>query len=463
MTMTRIYIIYICKYYNRMSKFLFYGCWNNINCDKEYVYRDLVLSYIKKKEKGLSTFFIAGDNWYSTKILDKEHITTQYYLLSILKTGYDKIYSLNKTIHVAAGNHDEETDGEKPPKRIKDRCMIKTQKKYIDTLNERDMKEDERDMKEDEKDMQDSDEMTSSSFIESDLKGFQPTLEALEEIKNIDIHNKTINLYVDDIGIVNNEKYIVIIINTNKLNIDDYMNDIKRTFQEISDSNATGKQIFVMGHVPLFPIKDDKIKKKKGEDSLFGKGNMLFDLLAKYKYIYMCADSHYFSIMEISKNDKTVIQITCGTGGADPDINTEHHNVPINIEHVQEQEKYNIEYYLLNSYGYSIIRIYKHKIIIIYKKIINANKDSDVSSNKDGNAYFYSILRDNGNIKFEKLSSIKKVFSDEKFLQYKHDKDLTCKYINQQLLKIEDNVVTSSKDKETFCYKKIKDKKIKDK
>ena len=61
-----------------MSKFLFYGCWNNIDCEKEYVYRDLVLSYIKKKEKGLSTFFIAGDNWYSTKFLDKEtNVTTK--------------------------------------------------------------------------------------------------------------------------------------------------------------------------------------------------------------------------------------------------------------------------------------------------------------------------------------------------------------------------------------------------
>ena len=42
-----------------MSKFLFYGCWNNINCEKEYIYRDLVLNYINKKEKKISTFFIA--------------------------------------------------------------------------------------------------------------------------------------------------------------------------------------------------------------------------------------------------------------------------------------------------------------------------------------------------------------------------------------------------------------------
>ena len=456
--MTRIYIIYICKYYNRMSKFLFYGCWNNIDCGKEYVYRDLVLSYIKKKEKGLSAFYIAGDNWYSTKLLDKENITTQYYLLSILKTGYDKIYSLNKTIHVAAGNHDEETDGEKPPKRIKDRCMIKTQKKYIDTLN--DTQDVSLNYSKDsiayDKYMQDSDEMTSSSFINSDLKGFQTTLEELDEIKSIDIHNKTINLYVDDIGIVNNEKYIVIIINTNKLNNDDYMEEMRRIFKEISDSNTEYKQIFVMGHVPLFPIKDDKIK-KKGEDPLFGKCNMLFDLLAEYKYIYMCADSHYFSVMDISKNDKTVIQITSGTGGADPDINTEQYEVPTNIK----QNEYNIKYYLLNSYGYSIIRIYKHKIIIIYKKIINANNGSDVSSG-GGNAYIYSIQRNNSNIKFEKSSSIKQVFSDKKIEQYKSDKHLTCTYINQQMSKIEENVVTS-KDKQTFCYKKRKDKKIKDK
>ena len=451
--MTRIYIIYIYKYYNRMSKFLFYGCWNNIDCEKEYVYRDLVLSYIKKKEKALSTFFIAGDNWYSTKLLDKENITTQYYLLSILKTGYDKIYSLNKTIHVAAGNHDEETDGEKPPKHIKDRCMIKTQKKYIDTLNEK--KDVSLNYSKDsiayDKYMQDSDEMTSSSFIESDFKGFQTTLEELEEIKNIDIHDKKINLYVDDIGVVNYEKYIVIIINTNKLNNDDYINDIKHIFQETSDSNTEYKQIFVMGHVPLFPIKKDKIK-KKDKDPLFGKGDMLFDLLAKYKYIYMCADSHYFSIMEISKNDKTVIQITSGTGGADPDINTEKYDDTMNIK----QNKYNIKNYLLNSYGYSIIRIYKNKIIIIYKKIINANNGSDVYS-EGGNTYLYSIQRDNGNVKFEKSSSIKRVFSDKKFEQYKSDKHLTCNHINQQMSKIVDNVVTSE-DKKTFCYKKIKDK-----
>jgi|SaaInlV_125m_DNA_1040241.scaffolds.fasta_scaffold01343_11 hypothetical protein len=437
-----------------MSKFLFYGCWNNIDCDKEYVYRDLVLNYVKKKEKGLSTFFIAGDNWYSTKLLDKENITTQYYLLSILKTGYDKIYSLNKTIHVAAGNHDEETDGEKPPKRIKDRCMIKTQKKYIDTLNEtKDVSLNySKDLITYDKYIQDSDEMTSSSFIESDLKGFQTTLEELEEIKNIDIHDKTINLYVDDIGIVNYEKYIVIIINTNKLNNDDYINDIERIFQETSDSNTEYKQIFVMGHVPLFPIKKDKIK-KKDKDPLFGKGDMLFDLLAAYKYIYMCADSHYFSIMEISKNDKAVIQITSGTGGADPDINTEKYEDTMNIK----QNEYNIKYYLLNSYGYSIIRIYKHKIIIIYKKIINAIAGSDTSSNSDGNIFIYSIQRDNGNIKFENTTSIKQVFSDKKFEQYKSDKYLTCNHINKHISTIEDNVVTS-KDKKTFCYKKIKDK-----
>lgn len=446
-----------------MSKFLFYGCWNNIDCDKEYVYRDLILSYINKKEKGLSTFFIAGDNWYSTKLLDTNKITTQYYLLSILKTGYDKIYSLNKTIHVAAGNHDEEEDGEISPINIKDRCMIKTQKKYIDTLNEsnnvRLNKSNDvslnysKDPMSYDKYLQSSDETTSSSFINSDFKGFQTTLEELNEIKNIDIHDKTINIYVDDIGIVKYKKYIVIIINTNKLNNEDYINNIETKFKEISDENKEdNKQIFVMGHVPLFPIKKDKIK-KKNKDPLFEKGDRLFDLLATYKYIYICADSHYFSIMDIKKEGKTVIQITSGTGGADPDINTEKYDDTMNIK----INKYDINYYLLNSYGYSTIGIYKKKIIIIYKKILNANNSDDKISNKGGNVYIYSIQRDNGNIKFEKTESINKVFSDEKLKQYKHDKNLTCNYINNQMLTIQDNVVTSN-DKKTFCYKKVKDK-----
>jgi hypothetical protein len=432
-----------------MSKFLFYGCWNNINCEKEYIYRDLVLNYIHKKEKKISTFFIAGDNWYSTKVTKVNESTTnliQYYLLSILKTGYDKLYQLNKTIHIAAGNHDEHNDGNGEP--LKSRCMIKTQKKYIDKLNEKIFdssvsKSYDKLLPTYSKFISSNDELSSTLFVNNDMDGFNPTLEELSELQKLDIHDNIMNIYVDEIGIVNNEKYIVIIINTNKLNYPNYLRAIQYKFKYVNRIKAH-KQVFVMGHVPLFALKKNKIKDK---NELFGKRDNLFHLLSDFNYIYLCADAHYFSIMKINKGKKKVLQVTTGSGGADPDINLEFHDIKKYIEF----DGYNIEYFLLNSYGYSTIRIYKYKIVIIYKQVFLVD-DSDMS----GNTYIYSIKRGNdGDVTFEKHSKIKKQLSQLAFKKYKYDKSLTCEHISRQIENIEDNVVTSQ-DKTKYCFKKNK-------
>jgi hypothetical protein len=47
------------------TEFLFYGCWNRIDCESThtiYRYRDIVLDYIDKSEKTIKDFYIAGDN-----------------------------------------------------------------------------------------------------------------------------------------------------------------------------------------------------------------------------------------------------------------------------------------------------------------------------------------------------------------------------------------------------------------
>lgn len=435
-----------------MSKFLFYGCWNNINCEKEYIYRDLVLNHINKKEKKISTFFIAGDNWYSTKVTKVSESATnliQYYLLSILKTGYDKLYQLNKTIHIAVGNHDEHDDGNSEP--LKARCMIKTQKKYIDKLNEKVFdssvsKSYDKSLPKYSKFISSNDDLSSTLFVNNDMDGFNPTLEELSELQKLDIHDNIMNIYVDEIGIVNNEKYIVIIINTNKLNDPNYLRAIQYKFKYVKRIKEH-KQVFVMGHIPLFAIKKNKIKDK---NELFGKRDNLFNLLSDFNYIYLCADAHYFSIMEIKKGIKKVIQVTTGSGGADPDINDEFHDIKKNIKY----DGYNIEYFLLNSYGYSTIRIYKYKIVIIYKQVFLVD-DPDMS----GNTYIFSIHRgsdsDVSDVTFEKQSKIKKQLSKLAFEKYKYDKGLTCGYISEKIQSIEDNVVTSQ-DKTKYCFKKNK-------
>lgn len=443
-----------------MSKFLFYGCWNNVNCEKEYIYRDLVLNYINKNEKKISTFFVAGDNWYSTKVPEVNEGTTNfinYYLLSILRTGYYKLYQLNKTIHIAVGNHDEDDDGDRAP--LKKRCMIKTQKKYIDELNEKDKKDKEIDSsvsksydKSYSKIISPEDDTSHGLFVKTDKLGFKPTLYELSKMRNLDIRDNIMNIYVDGIGIVNNKNYIVIIINTNKLNDPNYLRAIHYKFKYVNRIKQH-KQVFVMGHVPLFAVKKDSIKNK---DELFGKRDNLFKLLSYFNYIYICADAHYFSIMEIKKSGNKVIQITSGTGGAYPDINKEYYNKKNNIIY----HGYNIKYFLLNSYGYSIISIYKCKIKIIYKQVFLVN-DSDMRSN--GNKYIYFMEMNNGSdgyvtyndVEFRKNSKIKKKLSKYKLESIKNDKEETCKHIRNQKENIKNNVVTSE-DNTKYCFKKIK-------
>ena len=81
-----------------------------------------------------------NDNMKKAK--DKDKAKLQYYLTSILMTGYDKLYNLKKELHIAVGNHDEADDEDTSEedsraKHLKHRCMIKTQRKYIDELNDK--------------------------------------------------------------------------------------------------------------------------------------------------------------------------------------------------------------------------------------------------------------------------------------------------------------------------------------
>ena len=105
--------IYICnngiENSSEYSKFIFFGCWNNINCNSEYIYRDIVLDYINDNETDVNQVYIAGDNWYTNikKIKDKEY---KLYITDILRTGYDKLYRMNKEIYIAVGNHDVDRD-----------------------------------------------------------------------------------------------------------------------------------------------------------------------------------------------------------------------------------------------------------------------------------------------------------------------------------------------------------------
>ena len=344
------------------SKFIFFGCWNNINCKNEYIYRNIVLDNIDKNETDIKHIYLAGDNWYSNKKkINKKDF--KLYFTEILRTGYEKLYGMSKEIYIAVGNHDVVSDTTEDI--LKKECSINTQKYYLQQIKE------------------------AEKVISV------PTLELLrdkrEELKEDRLcTDNGIYIYVDNIGVRYNKDNIIIIINTNKL-YDilqegyQYLEDVRRKIEEVkgeqrtrrSGGNGSGssEQIFVMGHIPLFSFKKDKIamhdidKKKLEYRGLIAK---LYDILVDNNIIYLCADTHNFSIMKIEHKGKVLHQITAGTGGADPDLITGEF---IKKPTIVSDNEYTITAYALNSYGYVRIEILGEHINVSYKQIITSKKE----------------------------------------------------------------------------------------
>ena len=386
------------------SKFIFFGCWNNINCDSEFMYRDIVLDYITKNESDVKQLYIAGDNWYTNKkIINEKEL--KLYITEVLRTGYDKLYRMDKDIYIAVGNHDIDsnisvskklvspsspgsssglqipqssqsasspgsTSSQQSPKAIEKRkelrkdCNINTQKYYLKQIKE------------------------GTPFE-------NPTLELLQEIKDTELSEAAlckqgIYIFVENIGVCYNKDSIIIIINTNKFDDFDegmqYLSEIENVIMEVNGSKSS-KQIFVMGHIPLFTNKKNKlsIQEINKKDLRFRQIiYRLFDILTQYKIIYLCADTHNFSIMKITHNDKVLIQITAGTGGADPDLIDETPKTPItekfkDIVKDENDKEYDITAYSVNSYGYASINIVAGNIDVCYTQVIKAPLPKELS------------------------------------------------------------------------------------
>lgn len=54
--------------FDHSNNFIFFGCWNNINCSKKekILNRNVVLALLKKLYSN-RPIILAGDNWYSHK------------------------------------------------------------------------------------------------------------------------------------------------------------------------------------------------------------------------------------------------------------------------------------------------------------------------------------------------------------------------------------------------------------
>jgi hypothetical protein len=448
------------KAIRKYSSFIFFGCWNNVNCKKEYVYRDIVLDYIQDNEKAVMQLYIAGDNWYAN-IKEINGKNYKVYLTDILRRGYDKLYSMKKEIYIAVGNHDEDKNAEITNSKLEKDCNINTQKYYLRKI--KDLKTERAGR-------------TTDTIIE-------PTLESLEieakEGKLTDSYlcKNGVYIYVEDIGVRYNKGNIVIIINTNKFDDYDeglvYLERIRTFIEYVVDvrnsngggSGGSGEQIFVMGHIPLFNFKKDKIniqdidkKKHKFREIIVG----LFDMFVENNIIYICADTHNFSIMRIkcdNSDAKVLIQITAGSGGADPDLLTTEYATTSTKRMITEKEgfagyNFEIEAYALNSYGYATVSTGTiNSITVCYKQIIKDNEDTADTAATNITEITYKIDKET------KTISEVKATKPEATINIHRNTDEVC----NRIVKQEHGYITSLNNKTACFTKKIVNKDKKDK
>jgi len=534
------------------NTFLFFGCWNNINCNNKYLYRDIILYTIKEFELYTDKVFIAGDNWYNfivdnnevlKKIITNDESNLEamdakdltHYVTPILISGYYSLYNMNKDIYLCVGNHDESQDNQDKIDGLelpsnKD-CMITTQKFYNAKIKNTEYRNFNKFNYNNDKENNPIFKFINS--VSTDDYANELNLENLndkytEELKKQDINDpnfnsKEIMLYSgDDVEIKSFDNYIILIINTNNFTNDNYISIIKNKLQEtlrnelnnyytkleeepdfvdnlsqfpgdmtIKDIiNIIKKQVFVMGHFPLFYLKPDK----KGNDT-FTKNleitNETFEefykLLADYNCIYLCADCHNFNIMKITKNDDIVIQIMSGTGGANPDIikevvGDEEENIILSgsaTYDIVNQDgafvsKYDIEYNTINSYGYCKIILNKTndkniKTNVVYNQLVKAEqKEGEIDDNTIHYIKYYHIIEDNNVIFYKKQEDIAPLILKEGFIKEiaetsQYNKNIYCKadYITMNHV-IKSKSINKSTNHPKICFnKKYKNKKNK--
>lgn len=361
---------YLSNYRNRIiNSFLFFGCWNNIDCSSKYatitpIYRDILIKTIKKEPEKL--LIIAGDNWYSQEYIYDNNVY-KYYPFSTLTSGYSLLLNnSNKEFDIILGNHDENNDNLVNSENmfLKKDCMLKIQKYVIEKIAKHDP-------------------IYKIPSLE-DLK--YTTIDNIN-IKNINLLtcidrpilkelSKGVYVFYINTNLFDNYTYKKKSINTNNITMRymlsyvTYMSKILKVFKP--------KLLFVVGHNPLIAYKKKSYHKlRRIYDDENGGGahimKILISELNKYKTIYLCADIHNFNIALLNKNLGTVIS---GTGGGSPDIESNEGKLD-NVLLSPHDDIFNIsDHYIYNAYGYTKIKYDKnYNVYVTYKQLFNANKD----------------------------------------------------------------------------------------
>lgn len=368
------------------TNFIFFGCWNNINCSKneKTLNRNVVLALLKKLYSNMP-IVLAGDNWYSHKIklpksLQAPNASTsedtkigkfKFYPLYVLETGYEKLFEISKKVDIVLGNHDINPD------KLNDfyalnqcdqlGCMVKVQ---TDTI--------------------------------SKILGHRGHRSSIKNIQNIYQYND-VKLYVCKPHIEEKSKGIFFLyLNTNIFDAKDVSSI--NTYRDLVIRELIGKKIkllFIVGHHPFFGLKKKKQKKtddrstpeveyiiNKVADLYFKEKddkvkvdaiNRFLNIFTKYKSIYLCADIHNFQICKLSNN---LCMVICGSGGASRDLLGDYadNKDPIPLECKLNDNIEVTDMYVHDAYGFSKITYSNsgNKVDITYYKFVNTNIEYNI-------------------------------------------------------------------------------------
>lgn len=365
------------------TSFIFFGCWNNINCSRKEktLNRNVVLELLKQLYSNMP-IVLAGDNWYSQKIKlpkspqfanastseNKKIEKFKFYPLYVLETGYKKLFEISKKVDIVLGNHDINPDKINNFHDLNQcdqlGCMVKVQ---TDTISKM-------------------------------LLGHSSNTES---IQNIYQYND-VKLYVCKPHIEEKSKGIFFLyLNTNIFEAKD-VSSID-TYRNLVIRELIGKKIkllFIVGHHPFFGLKKKKKKadgkstpeeefiinkvadlyfKDKVDEAKINAINMFLNIFTTYKSIYLCADIHNFQICKLSSN---LCMVICGSGGASRDRLGDYvdNTVPIPLKCKLNDNIEVTDMYVHDAYGFSKITYSNsgNKVEITYYKFVNINIEYDI-------------------------------------------------------------------------------------
>lgn len=372
------------------NEFIFFGCWNNINCSDDIIHRNIVLELLKLSNLG-KPIVLAGDNWYNQKI---PKITTgdtktgkkdveKYYSTYVLKTGYELLFKASTDVAIVLGNHDITEDSLELPTNspktntLRDLhlfckklgCKVKVQAFIIENI------------------LQDYPvifDFFTNHYINSKIRNDT----------NIDvITNNNVSLYTCIPHIVMKSQGIFFLyLNTNVFEsdvntINKYRETVNRKLEEISKRNKINL-LFIVGHHPFAGLKDKNGLSVKNVSELYFKSvekverveaiYKFLDIFVKYKSIYLCADIHNFQICKLHSAilNSEMCMVICGSGGANQDLIGDYDNskFPSEVTLTDSENKYIVkDLYVHNAYGFCNISYSAkgNKVKVQYYKIVD--------------------------------------------------------------------------------------------